>query len=414
MTVPRLRFGDKLLPFAFGAIEDDAPINILEGSVRSGKTWALHPKIISACEYPVNGWRSLTGQSKQTIYTNVLSDLFSLVGPRNYSYNTQSGMLKLFGVPWIVMGAKDEGSEKFLRGSTIGIAICDEATLMPKEFFQMLLTRMSPEGARLYATTNCDTPKHWLKEEYLDDAKLRRRGLLASIHTTMEDNPNLTPSYVAAQKLLYKGLFYDRYILGLWVMAEGAIWRDSWSDDLLYDDEPGSLFNSGGFVDHWISVDVGVDHNQVYLEFWDDGDVIWVTRRYCWDSKKEMRQKTNGEYADDLMEFMGSNGCQIIVPPEAASFRLELIARGLWVTDANNEVQQGIETVASIMSARKLRVHRRRCAGLVRGIETYAWDPKKSARGKEEPLKIDDDDADALRYGLHEKVPIWRYLKAAA
>ena len=409
---PRLNFGEKLLPYALGELEDDALINILEGSVRSGKTWAHHPKIISACKYPVNGWRFLTGQSKQTIYTNVLSDLFNLVGAKNYSYNQQSGMLKLCGAPWMVMGAQDEGSEKYLRGATIGVAFADEATLMPRGFWQMLLTRMSPAGARLYATTNADTPKHWLKEEYLDDAKLRRLGLLKSIHTTMDDNPNLTETFKVAQKSLYKGLFYDRYILGLWVMAEGAIWRDSWDDALQYDEEPGSLFNSGGFVDHWISVDVGVDHCQVYLEFWDDGDVIWVTRRYCWDSKKEMRQKTNGEYADDLVEFMGPNGCQIIVPPEAASFRLELLSRGLWVSDANNEVAPGIETVASIMSARKLRVHRTRCAGLVKGIETYAWDPKKSARGKEEPLKVDDDDADALRYGLHEKIPIWRYLKS--
>jgi PBSX family phage terminase large subunit len=174
------------------------------------------------------------------------------------------------------MGAKDEGSEKFLRGATIGVAVCDELTLMPKTFFQMLLTRMSPEGARLYGTTNCDSPMHWLKEEYLDDPKARAQGLIWSMHCTMDDNPNLPADFIASQKALFKGMFYQRYILGLWVMAEGAIYRDAWDDCLLYDNisTPPTLFNAGGFVDRWVSVDCGVDHPQVYLEFYDDGETF--------------------------------------------------------------------------------------------------------------------------------------------
>lgn len=408
-----LNYGPRLRQFAFAPLEADKPINILEGSVRSGKTWALHAKILQACRYIVGGRKLITGVSKTTIFNNVLNDLMNLVGPQHYSYNHQNGILRLCGSSWIVMGARDEGSDKYIRGLTVGIAICDELTLMPFEYYQMLRTRMSPPGARLYASTNCDSPKHWVKEQVIDNQKVEEARLLQVIHVTMDDNPNLTEEYKQSQKAQYKGLFYERYILGRWVMAEGAIYRDAWDDSLLFDDAstPVGLKGQGGHVDRWVSVDAGVDHPQVYLEFYDDGDLIWCTNRYCWDSRKEMRQKTDFQYADDLVAFMGANkACQIIVPPEAASFKAELASRGLWVTDANNEVLEGIQTVSALMAKRKIRIHKKNCAGLVKGIETHAWDPKAALRGIEQPLKRDDDDPDCFRYGLHEKVPRYRFM----
>lgn len=189
----------------------------------------------------------ITGVSKQSIHNNVLADLFDIVGARNYSYNRNSGELRLFNSQWLVVGAKDEGSERYIRGMTVGVALCDEISLMPRSFFQMLLSRMSPEGARLYATTNPDSPYHWLKTEYLDNPELRAKKILWSDHFTMADNPNLTAEYVEAQKQLYSGFLYKRFIEGLWVIAEGTIYKDSWSEDLLYDlkDEPKSLRSPG-------------------------------------------------------------------------------------------------------------------------------------------------------------------------
>ena len=407
------QFGPRIGRFALQPIEKDRRINILEGSVRSGNTWALHAKILYGCKYPVAGWRLITGQTKETIFVNVLNDLFSLIGPKYYTYNQQSGLLSMFNSKWKVMGAKDEGSVKFLRGSTIGFAVCDELTLMPKGFFQMLLTRMSPEGARLYGSTNTDQPLHWLKSDYLDDEAMRTAGLLWSMHCTMDDNPNLSREFVEAQKKLYKGLFYQRFILGQWVMAEGSIWGDAWSDDLTYDVAPPSLKNAGGHIDHWISNDYGTNHPHVYLEFWDDGDTIWLDREWVWDSREQMRQLTDGQYAEELIKFMGPNqACQVRIPPDALSFRQECINRGIWVTEANNEVVEGIQTVAGMMVARKLRVNRQ-CKRTIRGINTYVWDPNKAKRGIEEPLTEGDDEASALRYGLNGKIPRWRFMLAA-
>ncbi len=149
--------------------EDDWSINILEGAVRSGKTWSLHPKAIYCSCYNVGGRKIFTGVSKQSIYNNVLDDLFDIVGTRNYNYNRSTGELRLFNSEWLVIGAKDEGSERYIRGLTVGVAICDEISLMPRSFFQMLLTRMSPPGARLYGTTNPDSPYHCPSSSRLDD-----------------------------------------------------------------------------------------------------------------------------------------------------------------------------------------------------------------------------------------------------
>ena len=312
--------------------EKGRPINILEGAVRSGKTWCLHPKALYCCQYSVEGRKVLTGVSKQSIYNNVLTDLFNIVGTRNYSYNRNTGDLNLCNSKWLVIGAKDEGSERYIRGLTVGVAICDEISLMPRSFFQMLLSRMSPEGARLYATTNPDSPYHWLKADYLDNLELKANNILWSQHFTMTDNPNLTSEFIETQKRLYSGFFYQRFIQGLWVIAEGAIYKDSWSDALVYDldDEPQCLRLPGGHQQRIIAIDYGTTNPMVFLDIYDDGRQFWVTREYYWDSLVEMRQKTDAEYADDLVDFIGpQQNAKVIIDPSAASFKAEVSKRGI-------------------------------------------------------------------------------------
>ena len=423
-----LKYGNRVRTFAFQEMEKDRRVNILDGSVRSGKTWALHPKILwaSAATSKVRGWRILFGQTKETVYANVLKDLFDIIGDRYYSYSHHTGHLQIFDTEWRVLGARDEGSEKFLRGATVGVAIGDELVLTPEGFFKMMLTRMSPPGARLYATTNPDNPMHWLNTDYLTNPTVLAKDLF-HLHMTMDDNPNLEPEFLESQRRLYKGMFFKRFILGLWVMAEGSIWGDSWDDSQLYCDldcadtreldgtphvhnyVPITLKNAGGFTDHWYSNDYGVDHPHVYLEFWDDGDVVWLDREWVWDSKERLKQLTDGQYANELLKFMGQNaGAQVVIPPEVLSFRQECSNRGMWVTVAKNEVMEGIQSVAGMMAARKLRINRK-CMRVRRGITSYVWDPNATKRGVEQPLKFADDEADALRYGIHTKIQKWRY-----
>jgi len=148
------------------------------------------------------------------------------------------------------------------------------------------------------------------------------------------------------------------------------------------------------------------------LEYIDDGTRAWEAREYYWDSAKEMRQKTDGEYADDLEEFIKASrvaGAQpaIIVDPSAASFKVELQKRGMWVIDADNDVDAGIRRVCSVMSLDLLRVNKDN-ANARRETGVYAWDKKKGEKGEDVPLKRDDHTQDARRYGLMYLFPQWR------
>lgn len=409
------RFGEKAYNFIMTPISEDARITILEGAVRSSKTVCMIPKLLALVDHGPQGMGLITGVSKDTIHDNVLRDLFEIVGESSYTYNRQSGDMCLFGKDIKVVGAKDEGSEKYIRGKTIAWAYGDEISLMPENFFKQLLNRLSVPGAKFYGTTNPDSPFHYLYREYITDPDKLARGMVKVLHFDLDDNPTLTDEYKHFIRYAYSGVFYQRAILGKWVVAEGAIYRDCWSDDLLFDDEsaPVNLYQ-GGYIERWIANDYGTDHPHVYLDMLDDGDTIWVVREYYWDSHKEYRQKTDSEYADDLQAFLEpelglpiADDAQIILPPEAASFEAELLTRGIVTTNADNEVLDGIRVVSSMMKLKKLRVHRR-CENLRREIATYCWDTKAGMRGEEKPIKKNDDAVDCLRYGVKTKTPFWR------
>lgn len=409
-------FGRKAHDFIVRRPIEDKRYSFLIGAVRSSKTFALDAKtIVQLSRYdalPSNAKRLMIGATKQTLYRNVLLDLFAIAGKENYSYNMSSGELWLFGRQWFCLGAKDEASYKQILGSTVGLSVCDEVVEYPQNFMSQLFMRMSPEHARLYASTNPGNPYCYLKSEVLDNPVMARD--MEVVNFTLHDNPNLSQTAKQAIVRSQVGVFKLRYIDGLWVVAEGSIYRDSWSDKLnTYTDatRPVGLLSKGGYAgykDRWYAVDAGVDHPQVHGEFYDDGDRVYLDRTQRWDSRKEMRQKTDGQYADDLEQFMGGKDYEVRVPPEAASFRAELVNRGFWVTNADNEVVDGIHTVSTLLSRRKLLVNVDGCNGIEKRIPVYAWDPKAAKLGKEQPLKVEDDDCDMLRYGVHGKIPMWR------
>lgn len=403
-------FGQKAYDFIVTPPEQDARYTFLIGAVRSSKTFSLDAKtILQLSQYEVEGKRIMTGATKQTLYRNVLLDLFNIVGKQYYSYNMSTGELWLLGKQWFCLGAKDEASYKQILGSTIGVYVGDEVVEYPKSFLAQVFMRMSPEGARFYGSTNPGNPYSYLKTDVLDNPAFAPR--MKVINFTLHDNPNISEEAKAAIIASQVGVFKLRYIDGLWVVAEGSIYRDAWDDKantFTNRNRPETLLGPGGHVDRWYAIDAGVDHPQVHGEFYDDGDVIWLNRVQRWDSRKEMKQKTDGQYADDLEQFMGGREHQVIVPPEAASLKAELAQRGFWVTDADNSVIEGIHTVSTLLSRRKLRVNVDECKGIEKRIPNYAWDDKAAKRGEEKPLKVEDDDVDMLRYGVQGKIPAWR------
>jgi PBSX family phage terminase large subunit len=414
-------FGRKSQDFIMRDPALDKRYTVVVGAVRSAKTFTLDAKtIVQLCRYPLppNAKRLMTGATKQTLYRNVLIDLFNIVGQNNYSYNQSTGELWLFGKQWFCLGAKDEAAYRQILGMTVGLTVGDEVVEYPKSFLAQNFLRMSPTGARWYGSTNTGNPYCYLKADVIDKFD---PASLEVINFNLDDNPNIDEEAKRAIVASQTGVYYKRYILAQWVVAEGSIYRDAFSEAAnLFDgevvvdgrrvqleDEPEGLRAAGGHVDHWFSVDAGVDHVQSHLEYYDDGDTVWITREQRWDSRAEMRQKTDGQYADDLAAF-GAEGHQVIVPPEALSLKNELVQRGFWVTDADNSVKEGIHTVAAMFSRRKLRISKRGCPNLAKRVPNYAWDDQAAKRGVEQPLKVEDDDCDSMRYGIHGKIPAWR------
>lgn len=408
------QFGDKANRFITTPYKDEARITILDGSVRSSKTFSMIPKMLFNI-LPAQGRKGtglITGVSKDTIKRNILNDLFEIIGEDSYHYNKNTGELDLMGYPIQVIGAKDEGSEKYIRGGTFAWAYGDEISLMPESFFKQLLNRMSIPGAKFFGTTNPDSPFHYLYTEYITDRDKLASGMVKTLHFNLDDNPSLSREYKEFIKRAYTGVFYLRYIEGKWVVAEGAIYKDCWSDDLVYDNLPHGLRSPEGWVDRYIGVDYGTTNPMAFLDVIDDGDTLWVSKEYYWDSKKQTVQKTDRQYADDLESFMDNNHAVVILDPSAASFKAEMRTRGVYTKDADNDVLDGIRLVSTLMALKKIRIHRS-CTHLIEELQSYAWNDKRAEKGIEEPVKANDHSCDALRYVAKTLIKPWRLALAA-
>ena len=170
----------------------------------------------------------------------------------------------------------------------------------------------------------------------------------------MDDNLSLSEKVKAKYREMYAGVFYLRYIKGMWAVAEGLIYTMLTKENLYTNAErPAGLKSTASKT---ITVDYGTTNPCVFLEVWDDGETLWIDREYRWDSRSEEArrsgnpQRTDSQYADDMEEFMGADPedqCMVVVDPSAASFIAELRSRGVYVKPANNEVEDGIRITFS-------------------------------------------------------------------
>lgn len=393
---------------------DDAKINVLWGPVRSAKTWAINAKLVG---WLSDGWWPggiglITARSKQAAKTNMLNDIFAMVGEDGYRYNSNSGELWLLKRPFLVIGASDESSWKAIRGATVGVWIGDELTLYPRSFWDMAISRLSLPESRMYGSTNPDNPHHYLKTDYIDDLVKQANGDFWSCCFPLDNNPNITEKTKAFLHRQYTGVFKLRYIDGLWVTADGAIYRDSLSEENYYTDDqaPPGLIQPGGHERRVIGVDYGTHNPCVFIDSYDDGKCLWWDRVYYWDSVKEARQKTDSEYADDMKAFIDRSPAQatVVLDPSAASFRVELMSRGIYVIDADNEVMEGIRMMSTMLSRNLIKINRSSpySEDAIRELQTYAWNTKRI--GIDEPINQRNHYPDSGRYIVRTTINPWR------
>ncbi|NUT57152.1 MAG: PBSX family phage terminase large subunit [Thermoleophilia bacterium] len=389
-----------------------ARINIWHGAVRSGKTIAsLLAFLLAIATAPPSGLIIVVGRSLQTIERNVFEPLqdASLFGPlaSEVRHTRGANVATILGRTVHLIGASDARAEGRLRGLTAALAYVDEATLIPEAFWTQLLARLSVPGARLFATTNPDSPRHWLKTAYLDRPELDLR----SWHFRLADNPSLSTAYVSALALEYVGLWRRRMIDGAWVVAEGAVY-DAWDEQQHVVDELPAM------RDYWLGVDYGTSNPfaAILLGLGAD-DRLYAVAEWRHDSRAARRQLTDAQYSAAVRVWLDELDVApewTFIDPSAASYITQLWHDGHpGIARARTEVLDGIRSVSVALAAGLLRVHRS-CEGLLSELPGYVWDPAATEQGLDKPLKRDDHSADALRYAVHSAADRWRHLLATA
>lgn len=385
-------------------------INIWHGSIRSGKTiasilaWLLYVRNAPA------GPLAMIGKTRDTIARNVL-DVIADIAPGAISYTRGATTARILGRLIHIIGANDARAESRLRGLTLAGAYVDEVSLVPEEFFVQLLGRLSVPGARLFASTNPDNPAHWLKKKYLD----RQHELdLAVFHFVLADNPSLTVEYVAALAAEFTGLWRKRFIDGLWVAAEGAIF------DML--DETVHK-RTAPPRERWRAAVIGVDFGTsnpthallLVLATDDDGlDGLYVVAEWEHDGRAKGQLTTAqqserlAKWAEPLLADTGLNPI-VVLDPSAAPLRTQMRADG-WpgLRAADNRVDVGLQAVASLVAGLRLFIDTDACPVLWDQLCGYVWDEKALEKGEEKPSKVNDHGPDALRYAIMAARMIWR------
>lgn len=372
-------------------------LNIWEGPVRSGKTVASIFRWIKFVGEAPGGDLIMTGKTNGTLYRNIIRPMQELLGDdMDYHQEMDCRVVNLWDRKIYCFGANDERAEGKIRGMTVPGSYGDELTLWPESYFTMMLSRMSVRGAKFFGSTNPDNPKHWLKQLIN-----RKNDLDMNVfHWSIDANIYLPREFIANLKKEYIGLWYRRFILGEWCVAEGAIY--DFFDEFIHviGKKPHAKFYN-------VSIDYGTGNPTSFgLYGFNPYSIphVWRERGYWYDSKASGRQKTDTEYSKDLKIFLGDiKPRKIIVDPSAASFKAQLKKDGFsGVCDANNDVLDGIRTQAKMLQSYEYAIVKHPSnEPCIDEYYAYLWDDKAAKRGEDKPLKENDHSKDEERYLLH-------------
>lgn len=374
---------------------------IADGAIRSGKTVCMSLSFIMWAMYRFKGQNfAMCGKTIGSFRRNVLFWLKLMLKSRGYRVldHRSDNLVEISRGKvtnyFYIFGGKDERSQDLIQGITLAGVFFDEVALMPESFVNQATGRCSVDGSKYWFNCNPDGPYHWFKTNWIDEAKKKN---LIVLHFTMEDNLSLSEQIKARYRSMYSGVFYKRYILGLWAMAEGIIY-DMFDVDRHVKKvvDFARLLVDGG---RYVSIDYGTQNAMVFL-LWNKGiDKKWYcTREYYYSGRDKGKQKADSQYADDLEKWLeGTPVKAIIVDPSAASFITELNNRGYKTMKADNDVEDGVRLVSTLLNTEKIAFSQS-CINTIKEFASYIWDPKAADRGEDKPIKQHDHAMDAVRY----------------
>lgn len=364
---------------------------LCDGAVRSGKTLCMGLGFFCwAMARFQNAQFALCGATMASVERNVLSQVLPVLETLGFQVQRKLSKHQLtvrFGGrenTFFLYGGRNEGSATLIQGITLAGALLDEAALMPRSFVEQACARCSLPGSKVWLSCNPESPGHWFYREWVQKAPEKR---MLYLHFTMDDNPGLNRETKERYRRLFQGSFYRRFVLGEWCAADGLVYP--FFDGTRMADAPTDC-------ERWrVSCDYGTV-NPASFGLWGLKNGVWYrTAEYYFDSKAEGRQKTDGEYAEDLLRLAGGRTLeQVVVDPSAASFLEALRRRGLPVRKADNRVLDGIRVTAEKLKSGALVICKG-CSAAEREFGLYRWDPKA---GQEKVVKEHDHAMDDIRY----------------
>ena len=371
----------------------DAFLNISDGAVRSGKTHSALRRFAEMCIEGPPGDFAVFGKTERTVKRNVVNPLKQMLPKGTVRYVQGAGELYVFDRLCSVIGANDVGAADKVQGATLAGSYCNELTLYPENMWQTIIDRHSVDGAKILGDCNPDSPYHWLNRDFL--AADKPKDFLKRWRFKLDDNPVLSEAYKRNLELAHPPgtLWHKRMVLGEWVVAEGAIFPQFNEEDHVVSELPGSPEK----------IVVGVDYGTSTVTAFVMLGLIrgdWhVMKEYYYDARATNRQKSNGEYAKDFLDFVGAVRPQSTeIDPSASGFKVELRQHGVRrLNDADNTVVEGIRDIDKALTAGTLKVHKS-CENLIQEFSLYSWDQKAQERGEDKPVKRSDHALDALRY----------------
>ena len=378
--------------------------NVKTGATRSGKTYMdyfLIPRRLTAGAGK-EGLNVILGNTRETVRRNILLPMQNIYGEHRISGIHSDNSCDMFGEKVFILGADNVGHVDKIRGMSIKYCYGDEVTTWSESLFDMLKSRLDKEYSVFDGTCNPDGPTHWFKRFLESEADIFQQ------HYTIFDNPFLPDEVVRNICLEYEGtVYYDRYVLGKWALAEGLIYP--MYKDTLYTENPLKGAENAKYDGVCVSIDYGTQNAFAAL-LWQRYRGVWyATTGYYYSGRDTGAQKTDSEYIVDMEAFLSeqiteyerkkaggiADKIKVIIDPSAASFIAALKRTG-WakVRPADNAVLDGIRETAVAMKTGRIKVN----AAIKEWQEEmagYIWDEKST---EEKPVKEKDHYADATRY----------------
>ncbi len=380
---------------------------IADGAIRSGKTVSMAFSFVIWAMSSYDRYNfAMCGKTIASLRRNVLGTLKNQLRARGYTATERRADNLLVVAKgdvansFYIFGGKDESSQDLIQGITLAGVLFDEVALMPESFVNQATARCSVEGSKFWFNCNPGSVTHWFYIGWV--LKCKRRKLLY-LHFTMEDNLTLSEETKARYRSQYSGVFYKRYILGMWCVAEGLIYLQFAENEQRYmipqEDVPKLSYIE-------IGADVGgnkSNHAYVASGYTVDRDVQYVLKAWSYKASgvtvTRYREKLV-EFADSIKALYGFVDTIWVDNAEAAIVN-ELDAH----CDYNirgcikEEILDRIRCTDILMSQDRFKIVEGECEDLCDGFRTAVWDDDHEDKPLDDGT-YDRDVIDAFDYSM--------------